>query len=72
VLELAVKTGCRSICEVPIVFGARHRGDSKMSLPEQLNYVRHLLKLYTFRFPYLLPTVIFAVAAVVIGATFLV
>lgn len=45
-LELMVKCGCRRIKEVPIFFGNRLRGKSKLSLKEQLNYLRHLKRLY--------------------------
>jgi hypothetical protein len=35
--------------EVAIVFGQRQRGESKLSLKEQIKYLRHLCKLYRFR-----------------------
>lgn len=41
-LELIVKCGCRSVAEVPIHFRDRVHGESKLSLKEQLNYIRHL------------------------------
>ena len=49
-LELIVKCRCRSILEIPISFTDRVRGDSKLSLREQLNYLRHLLRLFQFRY----------------------
>jgi dolichol-phosphate mannosyltransferase len=49
-LELLVKCGCRGVREVPIRFANRLHGESKLSLREQLNYVRHLRRLYRFRF----------------------
>ncbi len=49
-LELIVKCGCRRIAEVPIHFNDRVHGESKLSLREQINYVRHLKRLYEFRF----------------------
>ncbi len=49
-LEILVKTGCRRVAEVPIEFGLRARGESKLSLREQTKYLKHLLKLYRFRF----------------------
>ncbi len=52
-LELLVKCGCRNIAEVPICFANRLHGSSKLSLREQLNYVRHLRRLYRFRFGWL-------------------
>ncbi len=48
-LELMVKCGCRNIVEVPIHFGNRRAGSSKLSLLEQLNYMRHLVRLYAFQ-----------------------
>jgi dolichol-phosphate mannosyltransferase len=52
-LELYVKGGCRRPAEVPIEFAARHAGQSKLSLGEQVRYLRHLGRLYRFRFPWL-------------------
>jgi dolichol-phosphate mannosyltransferase len=49
-LELIVKCRCRSVLEIPICFTDRVRGDSKMSLREQVNYLRHLLRLFQFRY----------------------
>ena len=50
-LELLVKTNTRRALEVPIEFKNRLHGESKLSLREQLNYLRHLARLYRFRFP---------------------
>ena len=44
-LEILVKAGCRRVAEVPIHFTDRLRGESKLSLREQLNYLRHLVRL---------------------------
>jgi dolichol-phosphate mannosyltransferase len=48
-LELLVKTGCRSVKEVPIAFANRLHGTSKLTLKEQVNYLRHLKRLYEAR-----------------------
>lgn len=48
-LELMVKCGCRQVCEIPIHFQDRLYGESKLSLREQLNYLRHLGRLYRHR-----------------------
>lgn len=48
-LELLVKCGCRQPFEVPIYFSDRLHGESKLSLREQWNYLRHLRRLYEFR-----------------------
>ncbi len=49
-LELIVKGNCRNIAEVPIQFHDRMHGESKLSFREQINYVRHLKRLYEYRF----------------------
>lgn len=51
-LELYVKGGCTKPREVPIRFAARVAGTSKLSFAEQIRYIRHLAKLYRFRFPW--------------------
>ncbi len=45
-LELLVKCGCQNVLEVPIHFENRTRGESKLSLKEQLRYVQHIRRLY--------------------------
>ncbi len=52
-LELCVK-GCftkAEVAEVSISFSDRLHGASKMNFREQLNYLRHLRRLYHYRFP---------------------
>lgn len=49
-LELIVKCGCLRPFEVPIHFCDRRLGKSKLSLREQLKYVRHVRRLYNHRF----------------------
>lgn len=49
-LELIVKCACKNIQEVPILFENRLHGSSKLSLKEQINYLRHLKRLYEFKF----------------------
>jgi dolichol-phosphate mannosyltransferase len=49
-LELIVKCSCQKVAEVPISFSDRLHGESKLSLREQLNYLRHLKRLYEYRF----------------------
>ncbi len=48
-LELMVKAGCRNVREIPIHFRDRLHGESKLSLKEQINYLRHLRRLYDFK-----------------------
>jgi len=47
-LELVIKCRCRRIHEVPIHFTERRLGKSKLSVTEQVNYLRHLYRLYRF------------------------
>jgi dolichol-phosphate mannosyltransferase len=49
-LELIVKCGCKRVDEVPIRFEDRAYGQSKLSLREQMNYLRHIFRLYHYRF----------------------
>jgi dolichol-phosphate mannosyltransferase len=49
-LELLVKSGASSIREVPINFRNRRNGESKLSWREQVNYLRHLKRLYMYKF----------------------
>ena len=48
-LELTVRGGLR-VHEVPIRFDERHGGSSKLTWRQQLAFLRHLHRLYTFRF----------------------
>jgi dolichol-phosphate mannosyltransferase len=48
-LECVVKCDCRRVAEVPIHFVDRAHGESKLTLREQLLYIRHLRRLYTHR-----------------------
>jgi dolichol-phosphate mannosyltransferase len=50
-LELLVKCACRHVAEVPIHFANRVAGESKLSLKEQLRYIKHLRRLLVFRYP---------------------
>lgn len=49
-LELIVKCGFDNVAEVPIHFTDRVHGESKLSLREQLKYIKHLRRLYIFKF----------------------
>jgi glycosyltransferase involved in cell wall biosynthesis len=50
-LELMCKCQVQAVREVPIHFGARTRGQSKLSVKEQYRYLAHLSRLYDFHFP---------------------
>ena len=49
-LELIVRCHCRHIAEVPIAFKDRALGESKLTVGQQLLYLRHLARLYTAKF----------------------
>jgi dolichol-phosphate mannosyltransferase len=49
-LELLVKCGCIQPAEIPIHFADRRLGKSKLTIKEQLRYVRHVRRLYNHRF----------------------
>jgi dolichol-phosphate mannosyltransferase len=49
-LELMVKCRCRHVAEVPIAFADRIHGESKLSLREQLRYLRHIRRLFIYRY----------------------
>ncbi len=50
-LEILVKGRFKNPQEVPIHFSDRQHGESKLDLKEQVRYLRHLRRLYTFKFP---------------------
>jgi dolichol-phosphate mannosyltransferase len=52
-LELLVKARPQRIVEVPITFEKRKFGKSKLSLRVQVQYLRHLRRLYRYRYPLL-------------------
>lgn len=47
-LELIVRHGWTRVVEVPITFSDRKAGRTKLTVLEQLRYVRHLWRLYRF------------------------
>lgn len=49
-LELIVKCRVARVVEIPIHFANRKRGSSKLSLAEQLKYLRHLARLFAFKY----------------------
>jgi dolichol-phosphate mannosyltransferase len=49
-LELVVRCRCRDVREIPIHFSNRLLGESKLTLGQQLLYLRHLARLYRFKF----------------------
>jgi len=61
-LELMCKCRVRKVCEVPIHFGIREAGESKLSVRQQVRYLDHLSRLYDFSFPIASPLLKFVVA----------
>jgi dolichol-phosphate mannosyltransferase len=49
-LELMVKCNCERVVEVPIHFEDRRFGKSKLTLKQQLLYLKHLRRLYIFKY----------------------
>ena len=49
-LELLLKCGCERVVEVPIHFEDRRFGQSKLTVRQQLLYLRHLRRLYIFKY----------------------
>ena len=60
-LELICKCGIKQVDEVPIHFGNRTRGESKLNFKQQFKYVEHLSRLYDFSFPRLSPVAKFLI-----------
>lgn len=49
-LELLLKTRCKKVVEVPIHFADRAVGQSKLNLSEQLKYLKHLKRLFDYKY----------------------
>jgi dolichol-phosphate mannosyltransferase len=49
-LELLVKCRCSHVTEVPIAFADRIHGESKLSVREQFRYLRHIRRLFIYRY----------------------
>jgi dolichol-phosphate mannosyltransferase len=60
-LELICKARVPHVKEVPILFGLREKGESKMNLKQQFKYLEHLSRLYDFTFPRLVPIAKFGI-----------
>jgi len=59
-LELIVKCGCINVVEVPIHFRTRQRGQSKLTLRVQWEYLRHVILLLRYTHPKLVSFFTFA------------
>jgi dolichol-phosphate mannosyltransferase len=49
-LELIIKCGCGRVTEIPIHFENRRYGKSALTLVEQLKYIKHLRRLYMYKY----------------------
>jgi dolichol-phosphate mannosyltransferase len=49
-LELIVKCGCEKVKEIPIHFAKRQFGKSKLNFREQMRYIRHIRRLFMFKY----------------------
>ncbi len=65
VLEIVVKAAPVRVAEVPIIFVDRELGVSKQSIGVFAEYVSHLRKLYSFRYPSLAELVRFCLVGVI-------
>lgn len=73
-LELICKCRVDRVTEVPIHFGVRAAGESKLTLKQQFKYLEHLSRLYDFCFPRLAPALKFLIVvacAWLVGAALL-
>lgn len=67
-LEIMIKARCRKVVEVPIEFSDRLHGKSKLTVRQQLEYLRHLCRLYRFRYPLAAPlTLLLGLVVVMAG-----
>lgn len=66
-LELICKCRVRKLVEVPIHFGVRSAGESKLNTREKFRYLEHLSRLYDFRYPRAIPLMKFAIVVTLGG-----
>lgn len=66
-LEIYVKAGIQRHIEIPIDFGVRVHGESKLTGKVMVSYLLHLLELYQFRYPVMLPVIIIFLLLACIG-----
>jgi len=49
-LECIIKCRCRLVADIPIHFDNRRHGESKLTFSEQLRYLKHLRRLYIYKY----------------------
>jgi dolichol-phosphate mannosyltransferase len=73
-LELMCKCRVKQVREIPIRFGLRLKGESKLSMKQQFHYLQHLSRLYDFTFPRTAPIlkflIVLAIGLVASGGVF--
>ncbi len=67
-LEILVRAGCKDVAEVPIRFADRLHGESKLTIGQQIQYLKHLWRLYRFKRPVLAPLGLFLVCSLAVIA----
>ena len=67
-LELMVRCGCARVAEVPITFRDREAGASKLTMKQNVLYLRHLAHLYAFAYPKTLALALAALVALAAAA----
>lgn len=67
-LELYVKCGIGAHAEVPIRFGVRTHGESKLTGKVIVHYLRHLLDLYMYKYPVAVVAIVVLVLFVAVAA----
>ncbi len=65
-LEILIKARCKRVTEVPIEFSDRLHGKSKLTLRQQIEYLRHLWRLYRFKWPVAAPLTLITALAIII------
>lgn len=68
-LEIMIKARCERVMEVPIEFSDRLHGKSKLTLRQQLEYLRHLSRLYRFKRPVLCLAVVSLIVVLLSAGT---
>lgn len=67
-LEILVRAGCKDVAEIPIRFADRLHGESKLTIGQQIQYLKHLWRLYRFKRPLLAPLCLFSACSLAVIA----
>lgn len=69
-LEIMVRCRCKSIVDVPITFRDRASGESKLTMRQNVDYVRQLVALYWFLYGRAIAALFLLLLAIAISAIF--